>query len=570
MSPIANSKALWFLVDPANMSSPTYKSMETGFRDDSQRDIGMDVTDGPHISQINGDSGNLAHEGIHGSDESFEDEGWDQLEEDFKDIMDVIPPLSGLLCPMFLQLQIGSFSNFSENLVQQFFVNATSVPKRPSRPTSLSRPSGHDSASSSSNTGSSKMNSEKTPPSPSSLESPTFDEIASLSDIDQDSNENISFNASSKKSYKESEVCLRERSLSDLQVARANQVWDAFYNTSPTGSDTSDHQQSLSTSGSTKHKNECDNPKSQEPQNSSDNICNAHFSRGQKRVHFSTRLQNVKMLCVWTYASQCARTGPWENIARDRMRFEERIRRTEELLRPVLKKDYRTYVYNVRFKEDPSEQLARNRMRFLERIEKAEEILAPIFSDVYRKYVYKTRFRDEAYEQALEARARFQQRLRECEDLLRPIFSDVYRKYIYNSRFKEDPSEQIARNRIRFQERIEKAEDLLEPIFSDTYRKYVFNTRFKEAIESAPPCHQQIQPSQSRKEEEDDDDENQNGSENDEYQDANESLQEDSQVGDEDDSDDDDDSGEDDESEEDEEESEDSTSSSFSSSEDED
>jgi len=49
---------------------------------------------------------------------------------------------------------------------------------------------------------------------------------------------------------------------------------------------------------------------------------------------------------VWDFASRAARVGPWEEAGRDRVRFKERINRTEDILAPVLTTSHRTKVYN--------------------------------------------------------------------------------------------------------------------------------------------------------------------------------------------------------------------------------
>lgn len=53
----------------------------------------------------------------------------------------------------------------------------------------------------------------------------------------------------------------------------------------------------------------------------------------------------------WGYAYHNARCGPWEQLARDRARFEARIRKTEETLSKVLSPRHREKIYKERFQD---------------------------------------------------------------------------------------------------------------------------------------------------------------------------------------------------------------------------
>ena len=50
-----------------------------------------------------------------------------------------------------------------------------------------------------------------------------------------------------------------------------------------------------------------------------------------KKVHFSPVI-HVHIMQTWAFARQACRRGVWEEIARDRERFQRRIRKTEEVI----------------------------------------------------------------------------------------------------------------------------------------------------------------------------------------------------------------------------------------------
>ena len=60
------------------------------------------------------------------------------------------------------------------------------------------------------------------------------------------------------------------------------------------------------------------------------------MEQGQKRVQFKEEVQVLNM-CTWMYAYREARKSTWMNITIDRMRFQRRIKLTEEILNPILR-----------------------------------------------------------------------------------------------------------------------------------------------------------------------------------------------------------------------------------------
>lgn len=50
-------------------------------------------------------------------------------------------------------------------------------------------------------------------------------------------------------------------------------------------------------------------------------------------------------MIAWDYAYRAARLGPWEQMARDRFRFRDRILRLECILSPILQEKHREKIY---------------------------------------------------------------------------------------------------------------------------------------------------------------------------------------------------------------------------------
>lgn len=62
------------------------------------------------------------------------------------------------------------------------------------------------------------------------------------------------------------------------------------------------------------------------------------------QVKFNDRT-NVHLMVAWDFAYRAARLGPWEQMARDRCRFRDRILRLEMTLSPVLREDHREKIF---------------------------------------------------------------------------------------------------------------------------------------------------------------------------------------------------------------------------------
>ncbi|XP_053994413.1 uncharacterized protein LOC128884799 [Hylaeus volcanicus] len=57
----------------------------------------------------------------------------------------------------------------------------------------------------------------------------------------------------------------------------------------------------------------------------------------------------VHTMIQWNYAYRAARRGPWEQMARDRERFKDRIHCIERVLNPILSVQHRTHIWQERF-----------------------------------------------------------------------------------------------------------------------------------------------------------------------------------------------------------------------------
>jgi hypothetical protein len=64
----------------------------------------------------------------------------------------------------------------------------------------------------------------------------------------------------------------------------------------------------------------------------------------KRKVHFSAsfaHMVSVKYMFVWSFASKSARKGEWEQCARDRFRFGQRILSAELVISPILDRCHR-------------------------------------------------------------------------------------------------------------------------------------------------------------------------------------------------------------------------------------
>lgn len=56
----------------------------------------------------------------------------------------------------------------------------------------------------------------------------------------------------------------------------------------------------------------------------------------------------------WDFAYRAARLGPWEEMARDRERFKDRISSIGRIVEPILTSPVRTRIWNERFAAEES------------------------------------------------------------------------------------------------------------------------------------------------------------------------------------------------------------------------
>lgn len=66
-----------------------------------------------------------------------------------------------------------------------------------------------------------------------------------------------------------------------------------------------------------------------------------------KSVTFNESQNQLKVLHVWIFAHHQARIGKWEEAARDRCRFKERIRKVGEVINNILSEKHRAEIYKV-------------------------------------------------------------------------------------------------------------------------------------------------------------------------------------------------------------------------------
>lgn len=73
-----------------------------------------------------------------------------------------------------------------------------------------------------------------------------------------------------------------------------------------------------------------------------------------RKVHFAdeNKLEEVHPIIAWSYAYQAARKGPWEEYARDRERFRNRIMAAEKIINPVLQRGHREKIYSKYFSDN--------------------------------------------------------------------------------------------------------------------------------------------------------------------------------------------------------------------------
>jgi hypothetical protein len=68
-----------------------------------------------------------------------------------------------------------------------------------------------------------------------------------------------------------------------------------------------------------------------------------------KRVSFSPKGDSIKRILVWEFAMRNARIGYWEQLARDRVRFQDTIKNINNILKPILEIEHRFRIFKTRF-----------------------------------------------------------------------------------------------------------------------------------------------------------------------------------------------------------------------------
>ncbi|XP_016953266.1 uncharacterized protein LOC108026689 [Drosophila biarmipes] len=76
--------------------------------------------------------------------------------------------------------------------------------------------------------------------------------------------------------------------------------------------------------------------------------CSNDSSTSVKKVRFNMKPE-VHVMLAWDYAYRAARKSEWQVMARDRARFQQRIKRISPILNAVLTPDHRENVYQARF-----------------------------------------------------------------------------------------------------------------------------------------------------------------------------------------------------------------------------
>lgn len=69
--------------------------------------------------------------------------------------------------------------------------------------------------------------------------------------------------------------------------------------------------------------------------------------KSNRKVQFIDK-PNIKILHTWQFAYMQARRDKWQQAARDRTRFEMRIKKLSEIISPILEKKYEDITENLR------------------------------------------------------------------------------------------------------------------------------------------------------------------------------------------------------------------------------
>lgn len=68
-----------------------------------------------------------------------------------------------------------------------------------------------------------------------------------------------------------------------------------------------------------------------------------------KKVTFNDGKNIIYKIIAWKFAYSSARKKYWECFAIDRLYFQKRIRKTQEVIDPILEKNHRHKIFKERF-----------------------------------------------------------------------------------------------------------------------------------------------------------------------------------------------------------------------------
>lgn len=86
-------------------------------------------------------------------------------------------------------------------------------------------------------------------------------------------------------------------------------------------------------------------PQNHTKQKINSNNTNSYNTNSHRKVRFSDK-SSTKIMHVWQFAHAQARKGEWQQFSIDRMHFNSRIHKLNEIISPVLLKKYGEFIKN--------------------------------------------------------------------------------------------------------------------------------------------------------------------------------------------------------------------------------